>query len=166
MEYESVSDSNCNWYAWYSNQRFGTWTRGLENKRTSGDHPNYSIIEIAQNTKSPVDVGRLVVTQTPVKDYQQTLVWKTHKKENNDYNNNCVDTPVEELEDNMKKSKERLISATSISIGNKEKNKTKKKKKKIENQLYRYFKRQTDKIVYEKTWVWLSKVKLDRETEA
>ena len=29
-------------------------TRGLENKRTSGDHPNYSIVEISQNSeKSP-----------------------------------------------------------------------------------------------------------------
>ena len=29
----------------------GTGTRGLGNKRTSGDHPNYSIIEIDQNTE-------------------------------------------------------------------------------------------------------------------
>ena len=38
-------------------------TRGLGNKRTSGDHPNYSIIEIGQNTKkSPGDLRRLAVT--------------------------------------------------------------------------------------------------------
>ena len=34
------SDSNCNWCPWYSQQRIGTGTGGLGNKRTSGDHPN------------------------------------------------------------------------------------------------------------------------------
>ena len=33
---------------WYSHQRIGKRTRGLGNKRTSGDNPNYSIIEIDQ----------------------------------------------------------------------------------------------------------------------
>ena len=37
----------------------------------SGDHPNYIIIENGQNTeKSPGDLRRLDVTQTPVKDHQ------------------------------------------------------------------------------------------------
>ena len=36
-----------------------------------------SIVEIGQNTeKSPGDLRRLPVTQTPVKDHQLTLVWK------------------------------------------------------------------------------------------
>ena len=44
-------------------------TRGLENKRTSGDYPNYYIIEIGQNTeKSPGDLRRLAVTT--MKDHQ------------------------------------------------------------------------------------------------
>ena len=48
---------------------------GLGNKRTSGDHPNYCIIEIGQNTeKSPRDLGRLVITQTPLRNHQVTLV--------------------------------------------------------------------------------------------
>ncbi len=48
---------------------------GLENRRTSGDHPNYNIIEIDQNTeKIPGDLRRLVVSQTSVKDYQLTLM--------------------------------------------------------------------------------------------
>ena len=35
---------------------------GLENKRTSGVHPKYIIVEINQNTeKSPVDLRRLAV---------------------------------------------------------------------------------------------------------
>ena len=38
-------------------------TGGLGHKRTSGDHPNYYIIEIGQNTeKSPEDLRRLAVT--------------------------------------------------------------------------------------------------------
>ena len=47
----------------------------IRNRRTSQDHPNYGIVEVAQNTeKSPGDLRRLDVTQTPVKDHQLTLV--------------------------------------------------------------------------------------------
>ena len=56
-------------------------TGGLGNKGMSGDHPNYYIIENGQNTeKSPGDLRRLVVTQTPVKDHQLTLIRKTLKE--------------------------------------------------------------------------------------
>ena len=61
-------------------KRFGTRTGGLGNKRTSGDHPNYSIIKIGQKTeKSPGDLKRLALTQTPVENHQLTPVWKTIK---------------------------------------------------------------------------------------
>ena len=34
---------------------------------------------MSQNTKkSPRDMGRIAVTQTSVKDQQQTLIWNTH----------------------------------------------------------------------------------------
>ena len=47
--------------------------------RTSGDHPNDSIIENGQNTeKSPGDLRRLTVTQNPVKDHQLAVMWKTN----------------------------------------------------------------------------------------
>ena len=47
---------------------FGSW-------RTGGDHPNESIMEDGQNTeKSPGDLRRLAITQTPVKDHQLTLM--------------------------------------------------------------------------------------------
>ena len=50
-------------------------TRGTGNKWTSGDHPNYSIVEISQNTKkSPGDMRRLAVTQTPGKEHQLTQI--------------------------------------------------------------------------------------------
>ena len=43
----------------------------------SGDHPNYGIIEIGQNTeKSPRVLRRLGVTQTPEENHQLTLGWK------------------------------------------------------------------------------------------
>ena len=57
---------------------FGTVTKGLlkglgefGGRRTSGDHPNYNIIEEDQNTeKSFGDLRRLAATQSPVKDHQ------------------------------------------------------------------------------------------------
>ena len=53
-------------------------TGGLVNKRRSGDHPNYCIIKIGQNTeKDPGDLRWIAATQTPVKDNQLTLMWKT-----------------------------------------------------------------------------------------
>ena len=53
-------------------------TGGLGSWRTSGDYPNYYIIENGQNTeKSPGDLRRLAVTQTPVKDHQLTMMRKT-----------------------------------------------------------------------------------------
>ena len=51
-------------------QRINKRTGELGNKWTTGDHPNYYIIENGQNTeKSPRDLRRLAVTQTPLKDY-------------------------------------------------------------------------------------------------
>ena len=57
MEHESDFYIKCNWCSWYSYQRINKVTGGLGNNRTSGDHPNYSITEISQNTeKSPGDL--------------------------------------------------------------------------------------------------------------
>ena len=53
----------------------GTGNGRLGDKRTSGDPPNYGIADFGQNTeKSPGGPRRLAVTQTPVKDHQQTMV--------------------------------------------------------------------------------------------
>ena len=47
---------------------------------TSGDHQDYSIIKMGQNMeKSPGDLRRFAVTQTPGKNYLLTLVGKTLK---------------------------------------------------------------------------------------
>ena len=50
-------------------------TEGLGNKRTSGDHQNSYLIENDQNTeKSPGDLRRLALIQTPVKYHQLKLM--------------------------------------------------------------------------------------------
>ena len=49
--------------------------------RMSGDHSKFNIVEIGQNTeKSPGDLRRLAVTQTPMKNYRLMLVRKTLKE--------------------------------------------------------------------------------------
>ncbi len=74
MEHEGDNYTNCNWCFWYSQQRIIKGTGGLGSWGTSGDHPNNSIIENGQNSeKSPGDLKRLAVTQTPVKDHHLTL---------------------------------------------------------------------------------------------
>ena len=80
MEHETNGDTNCNQCAWYRHQRIGKGTGRIGNKNTSGDHLNNSTIKVGQNTvKSLGDLRWLGVTQTPVKDYQLILMWKTLK---------------------------------------------------------------------------------------
>ena len=72
VEHGSDGDTNCNWCSWYSHLRIGTRTGGLGNKKTSGDHSNYSIIEIGQNTEeSP---GDLLSLKLQWKNHQLTLL--------------------------------------------------------------------------------------------
>ena len=75
MEHESDGDTNCNWGTRYCHQSIGQKTGKFGNKDTGRDHLNYSHNKIGQNTeKSPGDLRKLGVTQTPVKDHQPTLV--------------------------------------------------------------------------------------------
>ena len=72
MEHEDDDYTNRDWCFWYSHQRIIKGTGGLGGWRTSGDHPNYTIIENGQNIeKSPGDLRRLAVTQISVKDHQR-----------------------------------------------------------------------------------------------
>ena len=74
MEHESDIDTNCNWCSWCSHQRIDTGTGRLGNKM-GGDYTNNRIIEIGQNTeKSPGNLRRLAVTQTPARNQQLILV--------------------------------------------------------------------------------------------
>ena len=52
-------------------------TAELGSKRMSGEHSNYCIIEIGQNTeKNPGDLRKLAVIQTSEKNHQLMLMWK------------------------------------------------------------------------------------------
>ena len=46
----------------------------IRNRRKRRDHPNYSIVEISQNTINNLGDMRLAVTKAPVKDHLLTLV--------------------------------------------------------------------------------------------
>ena len=69
----------------------GTFPKSLEkilkevgNQKKNRSNLDQSIVKIKQNTeKSPGDVRKFVVTQTPVKVHQLKLGWKTRKKQNN-----------------------------------------------------------------------------------
>ena len=77
---ESDVYTNSNWCSWYSHQSIDKGTGRFRNKRKCGDHSNNCIIEIVRNTeKSPGDLKRLAVTQTPVKNHLK-LMGKTLKE--------------------------------------------------------------------------------------
>ena len=81
MEHERDGDTNCNRCALYSHQRIGTGTGGIGNNRTNGDHPNYSIVEIGQNTGNL----RRFAIQWETTSY---CLCEKIQKEKNCYNNN------------------------------------------------------------------------------
>ena len=84
-EHESDDYTNSNWYSWYSHQRISTRTG---NNKVSGDHPNYCIIEISQNTeKSPGDLKRCCHSNSSEKPSANTGVKNSQKRTNNNDNN-------------------------------------------------------------------------------
>ena len=69
MEHEGNGDTSCNWCTWNNLQRIVKGAERFGSKGTSRDHSNYSITKISWNTeKSPGDLRRLAVTQTPGKN--------------------------------------------------------------------------------------------------
>ena len=68
MKYEDDGDTNCNCCTRNDLQRLGERAERVGNRWTSREHPNYSIVKIAQNTeKCPGNLRWFVVAQTPVK---------------------------------------------------------------------------------------------------
>ena len=51
MEHEDDGDTDCDWSTWSHPQKITKSSDGLGNKKTSGIHQNYSIVEIGQNTE-------------------------------------------------------------------------------------------------------------------
>ena len=75
MEHEGDYDNSCNWCTWNNSQRIGKKARRLGNKSSSGDYQDYNTIKIDSNSeKSPWDLKRLAVTQTPMENPQQMLI--------------------------------------------------------------------------------------------
>ena len=71
MKHEGDGGTYYIWRTWHVLERIGTETGGIGNQRKNRDHLDYSIVEIGQNTeKSPGDLRRLAVTQTPAKNNQ------------------------------------------------------------------------------------------------
>ena len=88
-EYESDDNTNCDFIFWYNHQKINKGTGGLRNERTSGDHPNYYIVDNGQIIeKSHRDLMRLAVTQTPVKTIIDADVKNSQRVNNNNNNNN------------------------------------------------------------------------------
>ena len=74
MEHEEDGYTSYKWGTWNNSQRIDKRSRRLGNKRTSGDHPDDGLIEIGQNTeKSPGDLRRFAVIQTPVRNLRLTM---------------------------------------------------------------------------------------------
>ena len=61
LGHEGVGDPSCIWCTWNNSQRIDKGTGWLENERTSGDYPDYGIININPKTeKSPRNLNWLV----------------------------------------------------------------------------------------------------------
>ena len=81
---------------------------------------------------------------------------------------NSVEASIQRLEDYIKKHGGRLITATRNNTENTKTNRTTltRKQKWEEKQVYGLFKWLINNISYEKTWTWLTKGRLKRETES
>ena len=77
MEHETDGNTICNWCTWNRPQSLAKCIRIVWNGRMNQDHPKYSIVKIGQTTvKSPGDLWRLAVIQSPIKDHHLTLtIW-------------------------------------------------------------------------------------------
>ena len=75
MKNEGHNDTNCKCHVWNGLERIKNGAGRVGNWRMNRDYPNGSIVKIGQNTaKSPGDLRRHAVTQTPMKDHPLMLV--------------------------------------------------------------------------------------------
>ena len=81
LGHEVDGDINCCCCSWNGLQMLEKRTEGIGNQIKNGNHPNYSIVEITQDTeKSSEDLKWLAVTQTLVEDPQLKPFWKPRKE--------------------------------------------------------------------------------------
>ena len=74
MEHEGNGDTNCIRCLKNNPVRIGNMTRRLKNKKTSKDHPNYSIIKIGQNTeKSPGNSSEVTSAKPDEKNSERLI---------------------------------------------------------------------------------------------
>ena len=78
VEQESDVYTNCNWCSWYSHRRINKGTDGLENKRTSGDHPNNCNIAIWEESWRPEETccrsSKIPSALADVKNSQRVVI--------------------------------------------------------------------------------------------
>ena len=87
-----IRRTNCNWCTQNNPQEIAKGTGRLRNQKTSTYYSDNSIIKIGQNTeKSPGDLMRVAVTQTPVKSSKLTRCERL-SKEYNDNNSRVLET--------------------------------------------------------------------------
>ena len=77
-----------------------------------------------------------------------------------------VDVSIQRLEDYIEKHEGGLITTTRNDTDDTKTNRMIRKQKWDEKQLYERFKRQINNISHEKTWIWLRKGNLKKETES
>ena len=87
VKHESDVYTDCDWCYWYCHQRIDKRTGELGTKKTSTDHPNYSIIEIGQNTEKIPFAERLGLTQTSAKELSVNADMKNTQRVINNNNN-------------------------------------------------------------------------------
>ena len=74
MEHRSDGGTNCHWCSWDSHEWIDTETGRSRNKKTSGDHPNYNIIKIGQNTEESPDYSKKPSVNAGVKNWKKFQV--------------------------------------------------------------------------------------------
>ena len=74
-EHESDDDVNCNWFALTGPQRLGKGIGGPGNQSKNRNDWDHSFVKIDQNAqKSPGNLMRLAVSQTPANGYEQAVM--------------------------------------------------------------------------------------------
>ena len=118
-----------------------TFLRGFERElEIRGRIETIQNTALSQNIKSPGDLERLSVTQTPMKDHQLMLVWKTFDNNNNNNNNKTKTLPNPRSKFHPSKDNHRTEWPES--------RRKKEKKKKNYCIICLFFKRQNDLLIF------------------